>query len=59
MAFPQSGDGFVMLTNSESGLALAEPMAQRLLPDDHKVFQFSMLGDDVLTVICKAIRLCL
>ncbi|MCX7279269.1 MAG: hypothetical protein NTZ15_18455 [Burkholderiales bacterium] len=59
MASPQTGDGFVMLTNSENGLALAEPVAQRLLPDEHDLFQFSMLGDDVLAVICKAVRLCL
>nr|WP_315430766.1 serine hydrolase domain-containing protein [uncultured Albidiferax sp.] len=59
MASPKIGDGFVMLTNSENGLVLAEPMAQRLLPDDHKLFQFSMLGDDVLAVICKTVRLCL
>lgn len=59
MASLQTGDGFVMLTNSENGLELAEPLAHQLVPDEHKLFQFSMLGGDVLTMVCKAVRICL
>lgn len=59
MASLQTGDGFVMLTNSENGLELAEPLAHQLVPDEHQLFQFSMLGGDVLAVICKAVHICL
>ena len=39
-----SGDGFVLLTNSERGMPLAAPLAQATVPADHGVFRFHMLG---------------
>jgi len=43
MASVESGDGVVILTNSENGLALAEPIVKSVLPGAHKVFRFYML----------------
>jgi CubicO group peptidase (beta-lactamase class C family) len=43
MADPATGSGFVLLTNSDRGLALSEPIANAVLPDAHRVFGFHML----------------
>lgn len=59
MASPRTGDGFVMLSNSENGLKLAEPLARNILPGEHKVFRFAMLEDDVLNLLCNSLRICL
>lgn len=58
MAGVASGDGFVMLTNSENGLALAQPLAQRLLPGEHRLFRSAILGTDIVTLACRSLRLC-
>lgn len=55
----QTGDGFVMLTNSENGLELAEPMTQKILPGEHKLFQSSILGTDIVNLLCNTLHLCL
>ncbi len=39
-----SRDGFVLLTNSERGLALASPLARSVIPTDHPVFRFRSLS---------------
>jgi CubicO group peptidase (beta-lactamase class C family) len=39
-----SGDGFVLLTNSERGMPLAAALAGKLLPAAQGVFRFGMLG---------------
>lgn len=44
MASVSSGNGFVLLTNSERGLALAAPLARATVPAAHGVFRSSMLG---------------
>jgi len=44
MLSPGSGDGFVLLTNSDRGMALAVPLAQQVLPVEHPVFRSSLLG---------------
>ncbi len=59
MASMRTGDGFVMLTNSENGLTLAPAITQKILPAEHRVFQFSRLGDDAINLLCKTVRLCL
>lgn len=38
-----SGDGFVLMTNSEKGLRLAASLAQATIPADHGVFRFHRL----------------
>jgi CubicO group peptidase (beta-lactamase class C family) len=59
IASVRTGDGFVMLTNSENGLKLAAPMARRIIPGEHKVFESSMLGDDVINLACNTLHVCL
>lgn len=59
MASVRTGDGFVMLTNSENGLALAEPLAHLILPAEHKLFQSPILGGDTITFVCNTFRVCL
>lgn len=44
MASSASKDGFVMLSNSDQGMALAVPLAYATLPGEHKVFRFSKVG---------------
>jgi len=44
MVSPESGDGFVVLTNSERGMAMAVPLAQEVLPGEHPAFRFRMVG---------------
>lgn len=44
MFSPSSGDGFVLLTSSEKGIALAVPLAHQLFPTEHGAFRFSMVG---------------
>lgn len=39
-----SGDGFVLLTNSDNGMPLASALAFQILPGDHNAFRFSMVG---------------
>lgn len=55
----RSGDGFVMLTNSENGLQLAQPLARTVFGREHTLFQSSMLGGDLLVAVCNTLRLCL
>ncbi len=43
MASNQGGDAFVLLTDSDCGMALAEPIANTVLPGRHATFQFHML----------------
>lgn len=40
IASVQNGDGMVMLTNSDNGLALAEPLAKRIFQEDYLIFSF-------------------
>lgn len=44
MVSPTSRDGFVLLTNSDRGMALAVPLAQQVLPGEHPVFRSPLLG---------------
>lgn len=55
----RTGDGFVMLTNSENGLELAEPITRKILPGEHKIFQFPMLRGDIINMLCNTLSLCL
>ena len=44
MVSPASRDGFVLLTNSDQGMALAVPLSQRVLPGEHPVFRSALLS---------------
>jgi CubicO group peptidase (beta-lactamase class C family) len=43
MASAQTGDGVVILTNSNMGMTLIEPFVQAVLPGTRDVFRFAML----------------
>ncbi len=58
IASTQTGDGFVMLTNSENGLSLAEPLTQNILPGKHALFRFYMLREGLSHFICKTFQWC-
>jgi CubicO group peptidase (beta-lactamase class C family) len=55
----RTGDGLVMLTNGENGLALAEPMTREILASEHRLFQSPILGTDILNMLCNTLRVCL
>ena len=44
MVSASSGNGFVLLTNSEDGMPLAASLARSIIPGKHGVFRFHMLG---------------
>lgn len=44
MVSSTSKNGFVLLTNSDRGMALAAPIARATVPADHGVFRFPSLG---------------
>lgn len=44
MISASSGNGFVLLTNSEQGMKLAEPLARTAIPSEHGAFRFYMLA---------------
>ncbi len=54
-----SGDGLVMLTNSENGLELAQALAQQVLPADHRLFASPILGTDLINLLCNTVRVCM
>lgn len=54
-----TGDGFVMLTNSDNGLKLAQPLTEKITSDKHPIFKSSILGTDVLLSLCTTVGLCL
>lgn len=59
MVSAQSGDGFVMLTNSDKGLALAEPLGEQLLPGPHPVYRLHFLRDGLANYLCEKVDICL
>lgn len=44
MVSASSGNGYVLLTNSEDGMPLAASLARSTIPAEHGVFRFHMLG---------------
>lgn len=58
MLSPHSGDGFVMFTNSELGLALARPLGEQVLGGPHKVFRFPLLRDGLDNLLCDMLDVC-
>lgn len=59
MASPRTGDGFVMFTNSDSGLALAEPIGKKILAGSHQVYRFHLLRDGLANLLCEKLDVCL
>jgi hypothetical protein len=58
MASVKTGDGLVLLTNNDNGLALAEPAVDAVLPGDHRIFKLYMLRDGLSFVACRSLNLC-
>ena len=58
MLSPTSGDGLVMLSNSDRGLALAAPLVQAVLPGAHPVFQSALLPGRWRQGLCQAVAWC-
>ena len=58
MVSPLSGDGLVMLSNSDQGLALAAPLVQAMLPGAHPVFQSPLLPGRWRQALCRALGWC-
>ena len=58
MASVKSGDGVVILTNGENGLAVAEPIVQSVLPGTHPTFKFSRIPNGVEHFVCRTFGLC-
>lgn len=59
MASTHSGDAVVMLTNSEDGLALAEPIVAKVLPGPHNVFKSYLVREGFSYFACKNLDWCL
>ena len=53
-----SGDGLVMFSNSDRGLALAAPLVQAVLPGAHPVFESDLLPGRWRQGLCKALGWC-
>lgn len=59
MASTSSGDAVVMLTNSENGLAMAEPIVTTVLPGDHSVFKSYLVREGFSYFVCKNLNWCM
>lgn len=59
MASTRSGDAVVLLTNSEDGLALAEPIVSAVLPGRHGVFSSYLVREGFSYFACKTLDWCL
>lgn len=59
MASTNSGDAVVMLTSSENGLAMAEPIVTAVLAESHKVFQSYLVREGLSYFACKHLDWCM
>lgn len=59
MASTNSGDAVVMLTNSEEGLAMAEPIVATVLPGIHSVFKSYLVREGFSYFACKNLDWCM
>lgn len=59
LAVPASGDALVLLTNSDAGLKLVEPLVRSHLPGEYKVLRSTFLSAGVLDTLCEVLRVCL
>ena len=55
----RSGDGLVLLTNSDGGKKLAGPLVQAVLPGAHTVFRSPILAGGVMDTLCDVVQVCL
>ncbi len=58
IASVETGDGVVILTNSDNGLALAESVVNIALPQAAGVFKFYLLRNGVHRLVCRRLGWC-
>jgi CubicO group peptidase (beta-lactamase class C family) len=59
IASPKTGDGFVLLANSDNGMTLAEPLSNKVMAVQHKVFRFHLLREGLANLLCETLDICL
>jgi CubicO group peptidase (beta-lactamase class C family) len=59
MASTSAGDAVVMLTSSENGLAMAEPVVTTVLPGTHSVFKSYLVREGFWYFACKNLDWCM
>lgn len=55
---PGSGDGMVLLTNGNRGLALAEPLVSRIVQGPFPLFRFPLLDGASSGFLCRYLGIC-
>jgi CubicO group peptidase (beta-lactamase class C family) len=58
MASPRTGDGFVMFTGSDNGLAMVEALGDEIMGSRHPVFRFHLLRDGLANWLCETVDIC-
>ena len=59
MASTSSGDAVVMLTSSENGLAIAEPIVTTVLPATHRAFKSYLVREGFSYFVCRNFNWCM
>jgi CubicO group peptidase (beta-lactamase class C family) len=59
IASTSAGDAVVILTNSENGLSIAEPIVTAVLPGSHNAFKFYMLREGISYFLCENFDWCM
>jgi CubicO group peptidase (beta-lactamase class C family) len=59
MASTSSGDAVVILTNSDEGLTMAEPIVAAVLPGNHNVFKSYLVREGISYFACKNLNWCI
>ncbi len=59
MASTSSGAAVVMLTSSENGLAMAEPIVATVLPGTHRAFSSYLVREGISYFACKNLNWCM
>jgi len=59
LASVRGGNGFVMFTNSDRGLTLAEPFGQQVMPGPRSVYRSYLLRDGLASLLCEIFGVCI
>jgi CubicO group peptidase (beta-lactamase class C family) len=59
MASTSTGDAVVILTNSENGLSIVEPIVRAVFPGSHNAFKFYMLREGISYFLCENFDWCM
>ncbi|HQC95531.1 MAG TPA: serine hydrolase domain-containing protein [Aquabacterium sp.] len=58
MASTRLGNGFVMFTNSDNGLTLAEPFGEAAMPGQRSVYRSPLLREGFARLLCETFGVC-